>query len=619
MTRHNSLFLLAALACCLLAGGPTVQAQQSGAKPKPAKKATVSAPAPHPGLGDFDEFVAQQMKLWKVPGTAVAVVEDGKVILLRGYGARDVKNDLPVTPKTLFAIGSITKSFTVSALGMLVDEGKLEWDKPVRDVMPDFRMEDEMATERMTPRDLVTHRSGLPRHDALWYNSPLSREEMVTRLRYLEPSKDLRYQYQYNNLMFLTAGVLAQRIAGMRWEDLVRQRIFGPLGMIGSNFSVADSQKAPDFAKPYQNANETVVEIPFRGIDEIAPAGAINSSAEEMARYLAFHMNHGAAEGKQLLSRANSDAMQTPQMVIPGALDYPEIGHVAYGMAFLISTYRGHKVVNHGGAIDGFTAVLAFLPQDQIGVVILTNLSSSKNPLPAILYRNVFDRLLGLPQVPWSERIAEQTRKAEEAEKEAKQKGYTAPRPGTHPSHELAEYVGDYENPGYGLLRIDPGKQPGELQITYNRISSPLRHFHYDVFEAPEDPLNPFEQTKVRFMTGIRGDIESVWVPLEPAVKEIVFTRRAGSEMRQKNFLEPFAGVYQIGRQALTVALRGEDTLTLTVPGQPVYELLPRQGTSFDLKGIPGFSVEFRKDAAGAWNDLVLHQPNGIFVAKRAQ
>jgi len=618
MTRGDSRCMLAALALSILAAVPVAHAQQAGTRQTPSKKsAAASSPASRPDLGDFDDFVAAQMKQWKVPGASIAVVQDGKIILLKGYGLRDVKNNLPVTPDTLFAIGSITKSFTVSLLGMLVDEGKLDWDKPVRDVMPDFRMEDEMATARMTPRDLVTHRSGLPRHDALWYNTTLTREEMVARLRYLEPSKDLRYQFQYNNLMFLTAGVLAQRVSGMRWEDLVRRRIFEPLKMSGSNFSVQDSQKAPDFAKPYQNAKENVVEIPFRGIDEIAPAGAINSSAAEMARYLLFHLNHGEVDGKPLLTRSNSDAMQSPQMVIPGALEFPESGHSAYGMGFIITTYRGHKLVNHGGAIDGFEALLAFLPQDKIGVVVLTNLSADKNPLPAVLYRNAMDRLLGLPQVPWSERIAEQTKKVEESEKEAKQKGYTAPRPGTHPSHDLAEYVGDYENSGYGALRIDAGKQPGELQITYNRLSSPLRHFHYDVYQAPEDPLNPFEEMKVRFSTGVDGNIESILVPLEPAVKEIVFTRRGGGEMRKKSFLEPFTGSYQIGSQTITVALRGEDTLTLSVPGQPTYELVPRQETTFELKDRPGFSVEFRKDPTGGWTDLVLHQPNGTFVAKR--
>ena len=262
-----------------------------GISPLAAPATAVPAPeaaAPAAALAGLDEFVAGAMKDWKVPGVAVAVVKDGQVILSKGYGTRDADKQLPVTPKTLFAIGSITKSFTVTALGMLADDGKLDWDKPVREYLPEFRLYDQVASDHMTPRDLVTPRSGLPRHDALWYNSTFTRREMIERLRYLEPSKDFRSTWQYNNLMFLTAGYLAGQLAGTSWEELVRARIFGPLGMTGSNFSVTDSQKSPDFAQPYATVKEETKKIPFRGIDEMAPAGSINSNIEDMTRYLLF-------------------------------------------------------------------------------------------------------------------------------------------------------------------------------------------------------------------------------------------------------------------------------------------------------------------------------------------
>src|SRR6516225_1393080 len=166
-----------------------------------------AATAQKPSLDGFDAFAEKALKDWQCAGFSIAVVQNGEVILSKGYGVRDVKNNLPVTTKTLFAIGSSTKSFTVSSLATLVDQGKLEWDKPVRDYMPDFRMWDQMTTERMTARDLVTHRSGLPRHDLMWYSSPFSRDELFARLRYLEPSKDFRTSFQYQNLMFMTAGL----------------------------------------------------------------------------------------------------------------------------------------------------------------------------------------------------------------------------------------------------------------------------------------------------------------------------------------------------------------------------------------------------------------------------
>jgi CubicO group peptidase (beta-lactamase class C family) len=243
-------------------------------------------------------------------------------------GHSDVDEELPVTSRTLFAIGSITKSFTVTALGMLADEGRLEWDEPVRTYMPDFELYDDVASERMTPRDLVTHRSGLPRHDLMWYGSELTRRELYERLRYLEPNRDFRAAYQYQNLMFMTAGYLAGRLAGMPWEDLVRQRIFDSLGMAGSNFSVDESQRSDDFAYPYATVGDDVRQIDFRNIDEIGPAGSINSSVAEMIRYVQFH------------SEDNARQMQTPQMAIQSNIRYDELGHSAYGMAFGVTAYR---------------------------------------------------------------------------------------------------------------------------------------------------------------------------------------------------------------------------------------------------------------------------------------
>ena len=198
-------------------------------------------------------------------------MKDGKVILAKGYVERDTQKHLPITPQTLFAIGSITKSFTVSAMGMLVDAGKLDWDQPVRHYLPEFKMYDPVASEHMTPRDLVTHRSGLPRHDMVWYSSDFSRADLVRRLRYLQPSKDFRSKFQYNNLMVMTAGYLVGRVAGTTREDFVRQRILVPLGMRSTNYSVADSQKSADFAMPYQNADGVVKDMPFHNIDQIAP------------------------------------------------------------------------------------------------------------------------------------------------------------------------------------------------------------------------------------------------------------------------------------------------------------------------------------------------------------
>jgi CubicO group peptidase (beta-lactamase class C family) len=599
----------------------------AGAFPQAAKKPAAAAPAAKTtpekaplDLAGFDAFVEQTMKEWDVPGAAVAIVRDGKVVLAKGYGWRDVENKQPVTPRTLFAIGSITKSFTVAALASLVDAGKVEWDKPVREYLPDFRMHDPMATERLTPRDMVTHRSGLPRHDALWYNSTFTRKELVHRLRYLEPSKDLRQLFQYNNLMYLTAGYLTGELMGTTWEDAVRKNIFAPLEMKRTNFTVTESQKSDDFAMPYERGKvegkDVVKKIGFRGLDEMAPAGSINSSVEEMANYLTMYLSGGKFGDKQVLSAANITDMTTPQMVIPGALLFPEVGHSAYGMGLFVTSYRGRKLVHHGGNIDGFSALMAFLPQEKTGVVVLTNMSGT--PVPSFVTYNVWDRVLGLGQVGWSKRFLDRRAQSEAAEEEAKKQGLTPRKAGTRPSHDVAEFVGEYEHPGYGVVRIEPGNpEPGELKITYNRFTSPLKHFHYDVFEVPPDPFDRLQRTKVLFHTGVNGEVSGLYIAMQPDVKDIFFTRRAASNMRERAFLEQLIGEYQLGPTPVTVALRGDDTITLTVPGQPTYELAPVSGMKFNLKAIAGFSLEFRKDEAGRVKDVVFYQPNGTFVAKR--
>ena len=467
-----------------------------------------------------------------------------------------------------------------------------------------------MASERATIRDLVTHRTGLPRHDMVWYGAPLSREEMFHRLRYLEPSKDFRGTWQYNNLMFMTAGYLAGRLAGDTWESLVRRRIFQPLEMSGSNFSVLEMQKGGDHSRPYQKIKEEVKEIPFRNIDEIGPAGSINSNLEDMSHYLLFHLNQGKYAGKQIVSENNVAEMHKPQMVISGPGRWKELGASSYGMGWMVSSYRGRTLVQHGGGIDGFNALVSFLPQEKIGAIVFVNRSGT--PLTSLITYQVFDRLLGLEPVPWAERFKEDQKRGEAAEEEAKKKGYTPRKPNTRPSRELAEYAGDYQHPGYGVVRIT--QESGELRFAFNSASGPVKHFHYDVFEVPEDPRNPLQRTKIAFHGNIQGEIDRLSAPLESNTGEIIFTRLPARIDRQ--VLETLTGGYLVGPMTATVALKGE-SLTLTVPGQPTYDLVPVRGLMFNLKGLTGFSVEFKKDPSGAVIEMAVFQPNATFVAKR--
>ena len=568
-------------------------------------------------LAGFNDFVNGALKDWKVPGCAVAIVRDDAVVLAQGYGLRDVKRTLPATKDTLFAIGSSTKAFTVMALALLVDEGKLGWDTPVRKFLPSFELKDQTASEHMTPRDLVTHRSGLPRHDLAWYNASLSRKELVERLRYLEPNADFREKWQYQNLMFLTAGYLAGEVAGTSWEDLVGKRIFAPLGMTSSNFSVEDSKKAADFALPYEEKDKQVIEIPFRNITTMGPAGSINSSAADMAQWVRLHLAKGKIGSTRVVSEAAIAEMHRPQMVMPELVQDPEIALRSYGMGWFVESYRGQVRIHHGGNIDGFSALVAFLPQDGLGVVVLTNHGGT--PLTEIVARTAIDRLLGLPPIDWNGRILARAKAAESAADKAGERADLDRKKGTKPAHPLDEYVGDYEHPAYGTLSISKNAS-GNLQAEIHRIPMRLEHWHYETFRGRgEDPALTELKLFFLFQTNTKGDVDRVLVPLEPQTAEIAFTKKPPARLSDPAFLKTLAGSYAFVDNpgvTVTIAVKGQDGLTLTVPGQPTYDLEPYRGTEFTLKGLTGFSARFVLDSKGVVSELRVIQPQGVFLTR---
>jgi len=583
-----------------------------------AQRKTAAPPTqidPAGKLQGIDDLAAQAMEQWKVPGLALGIIKDGKVIYAKGYGFRDVEHKLPVNTDTLFPIGSISKSFTSLAFAMLNDEGKVDWDKPVRTYLPEFQLYDPVASERATPRDLFAHRTGLPRHDIVWYSSDFSRADMVNRLRYLKPNKDFRSAYQYNNLTVMTMGYLEGKITGLGWEGTIREKIFTPLGMTHSDLSVEDIEKADNHALPYELKKEVVTQVPFHNIDAIGPAGSINSSIADMLHYLTFQLGDGKFEGKQLVSESNLRLMhsaQTAMPALPPAFSFPELGNFSYGLTWVVTAYRGHNLVWHNGGIDGFYALLSMLPNDHIGVVILTNMPGQ--PAPEILAYNVYDRLLGLDQVPWLTRFKDLEAKQKKQEEESKKNKVSDKKAGTHPSHDLRDYVGNFENPGYGVVKI--AQKRDAFELTLNKLGPyALVHYHYDVFQIPEDADTPAAGELFQFHMDKKGDIHSISAALEPALQEdIVFTRAA--EKISSDVLRTLTGEYLLNGMTVTVAL-AVDSLRLTVPGQPQYELVPTQGLTFDIKGMAGFSVEFKKDDTGRVTAAVFHQPNGVFTATR--
>ncbi|WP_054950681.1 serine hydrolase [Numidum massiliense] len=566
-------------------------------------------------LKGLSKLVAEKLEEWNVPGAAVAVVKDDEVVMAEGFGYRDVDQRLEVTPETVFAIGSVTKSFTTAAMGVLVDEGKLDWDEPVRDYLPGFKLHDPVATERLTPRDLACHRSGLPRHEFVWYhNAAITREELIERLRYLEPNVDFREKWQYQNLMYTTAGYMAGKLAGDSWEGFVRERLLTPLEMHESNFSVEEMQRLPNYALPYKLKDNVLKQIPFHNIDAIGPAGSINSNVLEMANWVKFQINKGTFSGKSLISEATMATMHTPHMPCTICLPSKELPMSNYGLGWFIDPYRGYHMLHHGGNIDGFSALVSFMPYENIGLVILTNMDAS--PLPYALNFYIYDQLLGNEAIDWNGRMKEEQKKMKEMQTGLKGAPKSDPIEGTTPSHPLEDYTGKYAHPGYGELKVELVK--GKLQVFFNSFALPLTHYHYDTFVLDFEPVEAKFLTS--FHTDVHGYIAHYTIPLalEPGAAEIKFAKLPDEMLSDSARLATFAGQYDLeGKQLITVSVKGEKTLHMSIPGQPEYELVPHANRSFNIKNLSGFSVRFEEDSAGKVTGIRLNQPNGEFVAER--
>lgn len=572
-----------------------------------AKQTTVATIVP-----ELDALAAEAMAEWKVPGIALAVVENGETALLKAWGQRDTEAALPVTAQTQFTICSITKTFTATALALLVDEGRLDWSKPVRDYLPEFRLHDPVATERVTVRDLLCHHSGLPRHDWIWMPGTLSRTEMMAAMRHLEPSRDIRTAFQYSNLSYNVAGIVIERISGMSFEDFVRTRLTDKLQMAVS-FSAEDIAAADDAAVPYLMHRDERLRIKHFPLRATA-AGAINTSIAAIANWMRFLLAEGEFAGERLLSPALVREMQAPR-VLADAPEFPEFSHSHYGLGFGTLHYRGERGVGHSGGWLGWSTLMRLLPGRNTGITVFTNSSS---PVPSILINRIFDHVCGHEPAPWLTRLRDMRRKALEQAKTDDQERKTARRPDARPSHDLADYAGAYEHPGYGQMLIT--RSGDGLHWAYQGMAAPLSHRHYDTFELPEivGELNP-DRLLVSFSTDRDGNIASLSMQLEVLVADIIFTRTPTGDCVDPAFRTACVGDYARGSETHVVAQDADGRLTLKLPFQPLYHLRPYQGTIFSIVELDGFRVEFRRGPAGSMEDLVYHQLNGTFIAKRVE
>lgn len=412
---------------------------------------------------DLDAYVARAMKTFETPGIAVAIVKDGKVVIAKGFGVKKLGDPAPVTAETLFGIGSNTKAFTAATLATLVDEGKLSWDDRVEDKLPGFAMYDPYASHEMTVRDLLCHRSGLSLGEGdmlLWPHTTYTRAEIVHRIRGMKPAYSFRSKYAYSNLMFITAGELTKAATGKSWEEAVRERIFDPIGMTHSGFSNADLKDGVDYAWPHTLVDGKIKVDAIEDKDTISSAGAINSSVNDLAKWVIVQLNHGKLPNseKRVFSEKQSEEMWSAQTVMPiekldGPLASLAPNFAAYGLGWALRDYHGHKIVGHSGGLMGFLTRVVMVPDENLGVIVLTNFDTSDGPMNAIAY-HVVDEYSGVTGNDWiaiAKTIDDDAhRKADETMKKATAERAT----NLVPSLPLEKYAGTYSDAWYGTATV---------------------------------------------------------------------------------------------------------------------------------------------------------------------
>ncbi len=435
---------------------------------------------------EFDAYVAKGMRDWQVPGIAIAIVRNDSILLLKGYGVRTLGKPELVDANTLFALASDSKAFTGILLAMLVDDGKLAWDDRVTGRLPSFQLYDPWVTRELTLRDLITHRSGLARGDLLWTGGwDYDTGELLRRVRFLKPTWSLRSHYGYSNLMYAAAGEIAKSVTNKSWADLIRERLLIPLGMTATTTTVNVLPRLDNVASPHAKVDDTVRIVPYTNMDQIPAAGAINSSAADMARWLRFQLDSGRVGGKRLVSAKNFRETHTPQTVMRIDSAYRAMNpftHLqSYAIGWSVSDYRGREMLRHAGNLSGMAAMVGLLPEERAGVVVLSNLEG--NALRESLMYKAFDLLLGAPPKDWSSENLAEARGTEAADKERERKRDAARIRGTHPSLPLERYTGDYEDSLYGSARVELAA--GQLLLTLSPKSiADIEHWNYDTFRV---------------------------------------------------------------------------------------------------------------------------------------
>ena len=479
----------------------------------------------------FESFIEKVLVDWDVPGAAVAVVKDDKIVYAKGFGVKEKGKGEKVNERTLFGVASNSKAFTATAIAILVDEGKLKWDDKVIKYLPDFKLADEYVTRELTIRDLLSHRNGLPAYsgDIVWWGSEYTRDEVIERMRYIQPRYGFRATYAYQNIPFIVAGQIIEKVSGKSWDDFVKERIFKPLGMNETLTSIRNFNEKTNKTEPHYRdlATGKVFPIRWRSMDNGAAAAGIISNVLEMTNWLRMQIDEGEFEGKRIVSAKNIREIQSPQTVIPftNPADQPKLksNFRAYGLGWSLREYAGYKMVSHTGWTDGQLSMTAFIPEKRVGIVVLTNIHDVSSYQP-IIFR-AFDVTLGLSETDWNSYFLKFAREQQTRAIEADKKFEAERKKDAKPSSPLSEYAGTYENELYGKIFIT--EENGKLIVRLSKSPTfvgDLEHWGDDRFRAFwRDPVA--EKSFLEFIVR-EGKVQAVKMAMSEFIDEAVYEYR---------------------------------------------------------------------------------------------
>jgi CubicO group peptidase (beta-lactamase class C family) len=582
-------------------------------------KASVFSLALNANIADLqpviDGKIEAFMEALNVPGAAVGILLHGEEFS-KGYGFRNIEHILPTTPHTIFPVGSLSKSFSTFLIGQLVDEGIVDFDDPISERIPYFKLENPVTTYEITLRDYLTHISGYPKHDAAWFGKGYDRAQMVERLRFLPPIYPMRTHFLYQTGMgYMVAGHAVECATEKTWEELSASYIFDPLGMNRTHFSISKLTKDEDHASGYRESNKEIIPMKYMDVFCINPGGGVNSCVDDLMRFLKVLLK----KGEGYISLQAFEEITSPQVITDSIKGNRvglenEITMETYGLGWFIITYKGEHLIFHGGNIGGFSSVLMFFPKRDLGIVVLSN--KDHTPFPYIVASTIADILLDIPQTDWLKKMA-QFSEYDKNDLQQHQKATEGARHrNTEPSHPLHEYQGVYTHPGYGEVVVQ--MKDNALEVELNGSSVNLAHWHYDVFEfTKNNDLYFLEGLKLSFQENFHGDIHSLLIPFEPKIGEICFMKEKDRLLFSENYLDRFVGDYNWNGFNFIITRQGNQ-LTVSALGQPPFLLESERDGLFKVLGHEGNSVQFLADEEKNITAVQLIRPdNSTFTAHR--